>query len=99
MAGSFGEEDGFCEIQKDGIIEGLCHAQGRMGPVGIFVESRVIILAVEPALVESDCRVPVIGRDVVYGLPGAGILDNTVGGAAVRTEPLLWCRKSEAKRS
>ena len=32
------------------------------------------IVTVEPAFVESDCRASVIGRDVAYGLPGAGIL-------------------------
>lgn len=88
--GDFGEGDGFCEIQKDGIVESLCHVQGRMNPVGILIESRAAFFAVEPAFVKGNRRAPVIGRDVSYGLPDAGILDDAVGGAAVRTEPLPW---------
>ena len=88
--GDFGEGDGFCEIQKDGIVESLCHVQGRMNPVGILIESRATFFAVEPAFVKGNRRAPVIGRDVSYGLPDAGILDDAVGGAAVRTEPLPW---------
>lgn len=88
--GDFGEGDGFCEIQKDGIVESLCHVQGRMNPVGILIESRATFFAVEPAFVKGNRRAPVIGRDVSYGLPYAGILDDAVGGAAVRTEPLPW---------
>ena len=90
MPGDFGEGDGFCEIQKDGIVESLCHVQGRMNPVGILIESRAAFFAVEPAFVKGNRRAPVIGRDVSYGLPDAGILDDAVGGAAVRTEPLPW---------
>ena len=59
-----------------------------MNPVGILIESRATFLAVESAFVESDCRAPVIGRDVAYGLPGTGILDDAVGGATMRAEPL-----------
>ena len=36
----------------------------------------------------------VIG-DVTYGLPGAGIFDDTVRGTAVRAEALLRCRDVE----
>lgn len=88
--GDFGEGDGFCEIQKDGIVESLCHVQGRMNPVGILIESRATFFAVEPAFVKGNRRAPVIGRDVSYGLPYAGILDDAVGGATVWTEPLPW---------
>lgn len=88
MPGNFGEGDGFCEIQKDGIVESLCHVQGRMNPVGILIESRATFFAVEPAFVKGNRRAPVIGRDVSYGLPDAGILDDAVGGATVWTEPL-----------
>ena len=90
VPGDFGEGEGFHEIQKDGIIESLCHAQGRMNPVGILIESRAALLAVESAFMESDCRTSVIRRDVAYGLPGTGILDDAVGGAAMRAEPLPW---------
>ena len=38
---------------------------------------------------ERDGRAPVVGGDMANGLPGAGILDDTVGGSAVRTETLL----------
>ena len=61
-----------------------------MNPVGILIESRATFFAVEPAFVKGNRRAPVIGRDVSYGLPDAGILDDAVGGAAVRTEPLPW---------
>ena len=37
---------------------------------------------------ESDCRTPVIGRDMANGLPDAGILDDAVSGATVWTEAL-----------
>ena len=37
---------------------------------------------------ERDGRAPVVGGDMANGLPGAGILDDTVGGSAVRTETL-----------
>ena len=85
MPGNFGEGDGFCEIQKAGVIESLCYVQGRMNPVGVLIESRVSFFAVEPAFVKGNRRAPVIGRDVSYGLPDAGILDDAVGGAAVWT--------------
>ena len=42
-----------------------------MNPVGILIESRVTFFAVEPAFVKVNRRASVIGRDVVYGLPGA----------------------------
>ena len=61
-----------------------------MNPVGILIESRATFFAVEPAFVKGNRRAPVIGRDVLYGLPDAGILDNAVGGTAVRAEPLPW---------
>ena len=86
----FGEGDGFHEIQKDGIVESLCHVQGRMNPVGIFIESRATFFAVEPAFAKGNRRAPVIGRDMANGLPDAGILDDAVGGATVWTEPLPW---------
>lgn len=60
MTGNFGERDRFCEIQKEGIIQSLCHAQRRMNPVGILIESRATLLAVEPAFVERDGRAPVV---------------------------------------
>lgn len=91
MVGDFRERNGFREIQKDGILEGLCHTRRRMNPVRIFVESRIALLAVETAFVECNSRAPVIGRDVANGLPGVGILDDTVSGAAMRAEPLPWC--------
>ena len=88
LPGNRGEGERFREIQKDGIVKGLCHAQGRVNPVGILIESRVALLAEEPAFVERDGRAPVVGGNVANGLPGAGILDDTVGGSAVRTETL-----------
>ena len=46
------------------------------------------LLAVGPAFMKSDSCAPVVGRDMANGLPGAGILDDTVDGSAVRTETL-----------
>ena len=90
LPGNRGEGEGFREIQKDGIVEDLCHAQGRVNPVGILIESRAALLAEKPAFVERDGRAPVVGRNVANGLPGAGILDDTVGESTVRTESLPW---------
>ena len=59
-----------------------------MNPVGILIKSRATFFAVEPAVVKGNRRVPVIGRDVLYGLPDVGILDDAVGGATVWREAL-----------
>ena len=64
-----------------------------MNPVGVLVESGAACFAVESAFVERDGRAPVVGRDMANGLPGAGILDDTVDGSAVRTETLPRSRK------
>lgn len=61
-----------------------------MNPVGILIESRMTFFAVEPAFVKGNRRAPVIRRDVLYGLPDAGILDDAVGRATVWTDPLPW---------
>ncbi len=90
LPGNRREREGFREIQKNGIVEGLCHMQGGMNPAGVLVESGAACFAVEPAFVERDGRTPVVGRDMANGLPGAGILDDTVDGSAVRTETLPW---------
>lgn len=93
LPGNRREGEGFREIQKDGIVEGLCHMQGGMNPVGVLVEGGAACFAEEPAFVERDGRAPVVGGDMANGLPGAGILDDTVDGSAVRTETLLRSRK------
>lgn len=90
LPGNRRERERFREIQKDGIVEGLCHMQRGMNPVGVLVESGAACFAVESAFVERDGRAPVVGRDMANGLPGAGILDDTVDGSAVRTETLPW---------
>ena len=64
-----------------------------MNPVGVLVKSGAACFAVGPAFVERDGRAPVVGGDMANGLPGAGILDDTVDGSAVRTETLPRSRK------
>ncbi len=38
LPGNRREGEGFREIQKDGIVEGLCYMQRGMNPVGVLVE-------------------------------------------------------------
>ena len=90
LPGNRRERERFREIQKNGIVEGLCYMQGGMNPAGGLIEGGAACFAVEPAFVERDGRAPVVGRDMANGLPGAGILDDTVDGSAVRTETLPW---------
>lgn len=49
-----------------------------MNLVGVLVEGGAACFVVESALVERDGRTSVVGRDMVNGLPEAGILDDTV---------------------
>ena len=65
---------------------------GGMNPAGVLIEGGAACFAVEPAFVERDGRAPVVGGDMANGLPGAGILDDTIDGSAVRTEtlPRIW---------
>lgn len=47
------------QIQENGVIESLCHAQGGMDPVGSLIERGVTVFAQEPALVErNNCHGP-----------------------------------------
>ena len=59
MSGNLGEGKRFCEIQKDGIVKSLCHMQGRMNPVRIFIERHMTFLAEKPAFMEGDSSSPV----------------------------------------
>ena len=93
LPGNRRERERFREIQKDGIVEGLCHMQRGMNPVGVLVESGVACFAEEPAFVKRDGRAPMMGGDMANGLPGTGVLDDTVDGSAVRTETLPRSRK------
>lgn len=93
LPGNRREREWFREIQKDGIVEGLCHMQGGMNPAGILIEGGAACFAVEPAFVERDGRAPVVGGGMANGLPGAGILNDTVDGSAVWTETLPQSRK------
>lgn len=56
MSGNFRKGKRFCQIQKDGIVESLCHMQRRMDPVRIFVERRMALLAEKPAVYERRQR-------------------------------------------
>ena len=93
LPGNRGERERFREIQKDGIVEGLCHMQGGMNPVGVLVEGGAACFAEESAFVKRDGRAPMMGGDMTNGLPGTGVLDDTVDGTAVRTKALARSRK------
>ena len=93
MSGNLGEGKRFCEIQKDGIVKSLCHMQGRMNPVRIFIERRMALLAEKPAFMEGDSSSPVMRGKVAYGLPGSGIFDDAVDRAVAWTESLTRCRQ------
>ena len=56
-----GEGEGFREVQKDGIVEGLCHMQRGMNPAGVLVESGAACFAEEPTFVKRNGRAPVMG--------------------------------------
>ena len=93
MSGNFGEGKRFCKIQKDGIVERLCHMQRRMDPVRIFVERRMALLAEKPAFMKGDSGSSVMRGKVAYGLPGSGVFDDAVGRATAWAEPLTRRRK------
>ena len=74
MSGNLREKKRFCEIQKDGIVESLCHMQGKMEPVRIFVERRIALLVEKPAFMEGDSGSSVMRGKIAYGLPYPGSL-------------------------
>ena len=73
------------QIQENGVIESLCHAQGGMDPVGSLIERGVTVFAQEPALVEGDDGTAMITWDVPDGLYGPGVFDDTVVRATMGT--------------
>ena len=93
MSGNFREGKRFCEIQKNGIVKSLCHMQGRMNPVRIFIERCMAFFAEKPAFMEGDSGSPVMRGKVAYRLPGSGIFDDAVGRAAAWAESLTRRRK------
>ena len=93
MSGNFREGKRFCEIRKNRIVKSLCHMQGRMNPVRIFIKRRMALLAEKPAFMEGDSGSAVMRGKVAYGLPGSGVFDDAVGRAAAWTEPLTRCRQ------
>ena len=93
---NFREGDRLQQIQKDGVIEGLCHMERGMKPVRLLIERSKALLTEQPAFVEDEERAPVVVRDMPYSLPGAGVLDDAVMRSAVRTEALLRCRDMES---
>ena len=93
MSGNLGEGKRLCKIQKNGIVKSLCHVKRRMHPVRIFIERRMTFLAEKPAFMESDSGSSVMRRNMAYGLPGPGIFDDAVGGAAAGTKPLTRRRE------
>ena len=89
---NLGEGERLDQIQENGVIESLCHAQEGMDPVGSLIERGVTVFAQEPALVERNNGTAMVTGDVPDSLYGTGVLDNTVVRAAVRTESLTGCR-------
>lgn len=89
-SGDFGEGNRGKKIQKDGIIESLCHAKGRVDPVRSLIERGTAGLTEQPAFVKSDYRTTVIVRDVSYCLVSTRVFNDAVVGTAMRAEPLLW---------
>lgn len=89
----FRERKRLDQIQENGVIKGLCHAQGRVDPVGRLVERGAAVLAEEPALVEGDNGTAMVTGDVPDRLQGTGVLDDAVVRSAVRTQPLTGDRQ------
>ena len=90
-----GESERLYQIQENGVIESLCHAKGRVDPVGGLIERRVTVPTQEPALVEGDSGTAMIAGNVPDSLYGTGVFDDTVVGTTVRTEPLAGYRHIE----
>ena len=82
MSSNLGEGKRLCEIQKNGIVKSLYHRKKRMNPVRIFIERHMTLLAEKPAFMEGNSGFPVMRRTVAYRLPGSGVFDDAVGGAA-----------------
>lgn len=80
-----GERERVGQVQENGAIEGLRHAQGGMDPVGSLIERGVAVLAQEPAFVEGDNGTAMITGDVPDGLYDFGVFDDTAIRVAVRT--------------
>ncbi len=57
-------------IQKDGIVEGLCHIQGEMNPVGVLVEEWYGMFCRRACVCGKRRRAPVMGGNMANGLPG-----------------------------
>ena len=85
----FSQGKSFHEIDQDCIKESPGHMQGVMNPIRSFVEGGAAVLAEEPALVKGDSRTLLTIDEMAYGLPGAGVLDDTVVRAAMRALPLF----------
>lgn len=91
-----GERERVDQVQENGVIESLCHAKRGMDPVGSLIERGVTVLAQEPARVEGDDGTTMVTGDVPDSLYGTGVLDDTVIGAAVRTQSLTGYRYIES---
>ena len=89
---NLGEGEGLDQIQENGVIESLCHAQERMDPVGSLIKRGVTVFAQEPALVERDNGTAMVTGDVPDRLQSTGVLDDTVIRTTVRTESLTGYR-------
>lgn len=93
-----GEGERLCQVQENGVIKGLCRAQGRMDPVRSLIERGVAVLAQKSALVKGDNGSSMVTGDVPDGLYGTGVFDDTVIRTAVRTQPLTGYRHIESDK-
>lgn len=85
----FSQGKGFHENDQDCIKESPGHMQGIMHPIGRFIESGAAVLAEKSALVKGNSRALLAIDEMAYGLPGTGVLDDTVVRAAMRALPLF----------
>ena len=85
----FSQGKSFHENDQDCIKESPGHMQGIMHPIGRFIESGAAVLAEKSALVKGNSRALLAIDEMAYGLPGTGVLDDTVVRAAMRALPLF----------
>lgn len=72
--------------------------QGVMNPIRSFVESGTAVLTEEPPFVKGDGSALLSIDEMTYGLPGAGIFDDTVVGAAMRVESVFGCGQTNGNQ-
>ena len=87
----FSHRKSFHKIGQDCVKESPGHMQGVVDPIGSFIKSGAAIFAEEPPFVKGDGSALLSIDEMTYGLPGAGVFDDTVVRAAVGAESLFGC--------